>query len=48
MIKELNKAIMTRSRLRDKYLKKKSVDSKIANDKQRNYCVAKSLTQNQK
>ena len=44
MIKELNKAIMTRSRLRDKYLKEKSVDSNIANDKQRNYCVAKSLT----
>ena len=39
MSKELNKAIMTRSRLRNKYLKEKSADSKIAYDKQRNYCV---------
>ena len=39
MTKELNKAIMTRSRLHKKYLKEKSADSKIANDKQRNYCV---------
>ena len=39
MSKELNKAIMTRSRLRNKYLKEKSADSKIAYDKQRNYCA---------
>ena len=39
MTKELNKAFMTRSRLRNKYLKEKSADSKIAYDKQRNYCV---------
>ena len=39
MTKELNKAIMTRSRLRNKYLKEKSVESKIAYDKQRNYCL---------
>ena len=39
MSKELNKAIMTRSRLRHKYLNEKSADSKIAYDKQRNYCV---------
>ena len=39
MTKELNKAIMTRSRLRNKYLKDKSAASKIAYDKQRNYCV---------
>ena len=30
---------MTRSRLRNKYLKEKSADSKIVYDKQRNYCV---------
>ena len=39
MIKVLNKAIMTRSRLRNKYLKEKNTDSKITNNKQRNYCV---------
>ena len=39
MSKELNKAIMTRSRLCNKYLKEKSADSKIAYAKQRNYCV---------
>ena len=39
MSKELNKAIMTRSRLRNKYLKEKSADSKIAYDKQRNHYV---------
>ena len=30
---------MTRSRLRNKYLKEKSADSKIAHNKQRNCCV---------
>ena len=39
MSKELNKAIMTRSRLHNKYLKEKSADPKIAYDKQRNYFV---------
>ena len=39
MSKELNKSIMTRSRLRSKYLKEKSVDLKIAYDEQSNYCV---------
>ena len=39
MTKELNKAIMTRSRLCYKYLKEKKADSKIAYDEQRNYCV---------
>ena len=36
MIKVLNKAIMTRSRLPNKYLKEKNTDSKITNKKQRN------------
>ena len=39
MTKELNKATMTRPILHNKYLKEKSADSKIAYDKQRNYCV---------
>ena len=39
MTKELNKTIMTRSRLCNKYLKEKSADSKIAYDKHRNYCI---------
>ena len=39
MSKELNKTIMTRSRLRNKYLKEKSADSNMEYDKQRNYCV---------
>ena len=39
MYKELNKAIMTRSRLCNKFLKEKSADSKIAYAKQRNYYV---------
>ena len=39
MSKELNTAIMTRSRLHNKFLKKKSADSKIAYANQRNYCV---------
>ena len=30
---------MSRSRLRNKYLKEKSTDSKSAYEKQRNYCV---------
>ena len=39
MSKELNKAVMTQSTLRNKYLKEKRADSKITYDKQRNYCV---------
>ena len=39
MSKELNKALMTRARLRNKYLKEKSADSKFAYDKHRNYYV---------
>ena len=39
MTKEFQKAIMTQSRLRNKYLKEKSADSKIAHDKQRNCYV---------
>ena len=37
--KELNNATMTRCRLRNRYLKEKNADSKIAYNKQRNYCV---------
>ena len=33
MTKELNKAIMNRSRFRNKYLKEKSADSEITYDK---------------
>ena len=39
MSKKPDKAIMTRSRLRNKFLKEKSADSKIAYDKQRSCCV---------
>ena len=39
MTKELNKAITTRPKLCNKYLKEKSADSKIAYDKQRSYFV---------
>ena len=39
MSKKLNKAIMTLSRLRNKFLKEKSADSKIAYAKQRNCCI---------
>ena len=39
MNKQLCKAIMARSRLRNKYLKLKTNDSKNAYKKQRNYCV---------
>ena len=39
MTKEFNKAIMTQSRLGNKYLKEKSAGSKITYSKQRNYCV---------
>ena len=36
---ELNKAIMNRSRLRNRYLKLRTPESKIAYTKQRNYTV---------
>ena len=36
---ELKKAIMNRSRLRNRYLKLRTCQSKIANTKQRNYTV---------
>ena len=39
MTKKLAEAVMTQSRLNNKYAKEKSADSKIAFDKQRNYCV---------
>ena len=39
MTKELNKVIVTRSRLHNKYLKQKSADSKTEYDEQRKYWV---------
>ena len=39
MNKILSKAIMNRSRLRNRYLKKQSIDNERAYKKQRNYCV---------
>ena len=38
--KELNKAIMQRSRLRNEYLKDKTRAARIAYKKQRNVCVS--------
>ena len=40
MNKELCKAIMVRSRLHNKFLKSKTEDSKMAYNKQRNWCVS--------
>ena len=40
MNSELSKAIMVRSRLRNKFLKLKTNESKVAYKKQRNHCVA--------
>ena len=40
MTKELYKAIMMRSRLRNKFMKFKTAESKNAYKKQRNYCVS--------
>ena len=40
MNKELSKAIMTRSRLRNKFNKSKSIEDKIKYNKQRNFCVS--------
>ena len=40
MNKELSKAIMARSRLRNKSLKLKTEDARIAHKKQRNVCVS--------
>ena len=39
MSKDLSKAIMTRSRFRNKYLKKPNKPNKLNYNKQRNYCV---------
>ena len=39
MNKEIHKAIMVRSRLRNKFLKEKTAFSREAYDKQRKYCV---------
>ena len=39
MDKELNKAIMIRSKLRNKFLKLKIEENRFAYAKQRNYCV---------
>ena len=38
--KDLSKAIMVRSRLRNKYLKLKTKESRDAYKKQRNYCIS--------
>ena len=40
VIKSLRKALMQRSRLRNIFLKKKSLESKKADSKQRNVCVS--------
>ena len=42
MTNKLNKASMTRSKLRNKYPKEKNANSKIYFTEQRNYCVTKS------
>ena len=39
MDKELNQAIMVRSKLRNKCLKLKTEENRLAYAKQRNYCV---------
>ena len=39
MDKELNEAIMIRSKLRNKLLKLKTEENRLAYAKQRNYCV---------
>ena len=40
MNKKLSKEIMTRSRLRDKFLKTKTGENRKAYNKQRNYCIS--------
>ena len=40
IVKEVRKAIMTRSKLRNKFLKTKSQECKKAYNKQKNLCVA--------
>ena len=40
MTKELHKMVMTRSRLRNKFIKDKTMESKIAYNRQRNICVS--------
>ena len=39
MDRELNQAIMVRSKLRNKFLKPKTEENRLAHAKQRNYCV---------
>ena len=39
MDKELNQAIMVRCRLRNKFLKLKTEENRLASAKKRNYCV---------
>ena len=39
MDKELNQSIMVKSKLRNKFLKFKTEDNRLAYAKQRNYCV---------
>ena len=39
MDKELNQAIMVSSKLRNKFLKHKTEENRLAYTKQRNYCV---------
>ena len=38
--KELSKEIMTRSRLRNKYIKNRNEENRVIYVKQRNYCVS--------
>ena len=40
MNNELSKAIMVRSRLKNKFLKLKTIETRNAYKKQRNYCVS--------
>ena len=39
MNKELNQAIMVRCKLRNKFLKLKTEENRLAYAKQRNYCI---------
>ena len=47
MAKELNQAIMVRPKLRNKFLKLKTEENRLAYNGQHNYCV-KSLSQKKK
>ena len=48
MNKNLQKAFMTRSRLRNNFLKNKTKENKLAYNKQRNYCVSLVRTEKRK